>query len=242
MNLNEVWQMADEAQLLQHCAPIFFLPSESAGPGSIENNGTLGLIDTGQRTILVTCCHVWDGFLDYRATNRTARLATVFSNGFHRPAFLDSEPISVSRDLDLAVFEARPVWDMGYKQFRHPDRWPIPRAVAGQPVAFVGFAGEGRLCQGFIGEFQYSFFGLSISAASDRKLMLAQDKSRVLRDNQGNIIAPIRLGGMSGSPAYVRSRSGAFSLAGFVQMGRGSDDDIFLTHASFLHPDGTLSL
>ena len=235
--------MADEAQLLQHCAPVFFLPNESAWPGSIENNGTLGLIDTGLRKILVTCCHVWDGFVDFRSATHSARLATVFSNGFHPPVFLDAEPVSLSRDLDLAVFEARPEnWDMGYKRFHRPDRWPIPRALAGQPVAFVGFAGEGRQCQGFMGEFQYSFFGLSISAASDRKLMLAQDRSRVLRDNHGNLIPPMRMGGMSGSPAYLRSRTGAFSLAGFVQMGSSSEDDIFLTHASFVKPDGTINL
>src|SRR5688500_1009048 len=59
----DVRQMCDETELLHHCAPIFFLPAEGALPETIPNNGTVALIEDGQRQFLVTCAHVWDGFV-----------------------------------------------------------------------------------------------------------------------------------------------------------------------------------
>lgn len=243
MNRLEACQMTDELHLLHHCAPVFFLPEQGALPGTIKNNGTLALIDGGQRTFLVTCCHVWDGFIDYRNRVSTARLASVFADGFGAPILLAEERlIDCDRELDLAVFEASPAdWNCGHKEFYRPDRWPIPCAKQGSPIAFVGFAGAGRHAQGAIGDFRYSAFGLTVTSSSDRKMVLAMDQSHgQLRDNDGQPTSAMPMGGLSGSPAYVRSMTGRFSLAGFVQMGQTSDDDIFLTHASFLNQDGTL--
>ena len=243
MNRLEAWQMADEAQLLQHCVPVFFLAAENALPGSITNNGTLALIASGQRAFLVTCCHVWDEFIEYRFQVPTARLATVFANGFGQPIFLsDDLLIDCDRDLDLAVFgTSLDDWDIGNKQFYSPDRWPIPLAKQGSVLAFVGFAGNGRHVCDLVGDFRYSFFGLSVSSVSDRKFVIASGQSpRHLLDNNGQPIPRIRLGGISGSPAYVRSASGCFALAGLVQMGATSNANIFLTHATCLKSDGTL--
>jgi hypothetical protein len=153
-------------------------------------------------------------------------------------ALIDSEP-----GIDLVVFRARPeAWDMGYKEFYRIDRWPIPRAKVHDPIAFIGFPGGGRRTSDRVGNFTYSAFGLSVSDVSDRKLVIAgkSNDTRSLCDNDGNAIPPISMGGLSGSPAYVRTGTAQFRLAGFVQMGRASSDDIFLTHASFLNRDGTL--
>jgi len=90
MDCREAFVMADEAWMLQHCAPVFFLPHETALPGTIDNNAPVALIDGRQRTFLVTCCHVLDEFNDYRKSVRTARLATVFANGFGEPVLLAS--------------------------------------------------------------------------------------------------------------------------------------------------------
>jgi hypothetical protein len=240
----DIPQFTDEAKMLRHCAPIFFVPAGDARPSAICASATVALLDAGLKKLLVTCFHVWDEFLDYRASTPSACLCTVFVNGFGPPvvvrdeALVDSDP-----GVDLAIFQASPEeWDMGCKEFYRIERWPIPNARVGDPIAFIGFRGAGRYTSHGVGNFTYSAFGLSVSDVSDRKLVIAGGSSdkRSLWDNNGNAISPISMGGLSGSPAYVRTGTEGFLLAGFVQMGRTSSDDIFLTNASVLNRDGTL--
>ena len=80
-----LFDFADEAEMLTHCAPIFFLPRSASLPTSIRTNGTAALIDTGIRRILVTCEHVWSEFLKFRLEYSEARLATVFRYGHGSP-------------------------------------------------------------------------------------------------------------------------------------------------------------
>jgi hypothetical protein len=131
---------------------------------------------------------------------------------------------------------------MGRKEFYRVERWPIPKAKVGDPITFVGFPGKARVTTDELGNFQYSAFGLTVSAVSERKFVITgKGPNRgILRDNGGNIVPPMALGGMSGSPAYVRDRRAGFQLAGFVQMGNTSSDDLFFTSASFLNRNGTL--
>ena len=112
----------------------------------------------------------------------------------------------------------------------------------GDPIAFIGFPGSARVTTDELGDFRYSAFGLSVSAVSDRKFMITGNgpDPGTLEDNDGNIMLPIALGGMSGSPAYTRDKRAGFQLAGFVQMGKKSSDDLFFTLASILNRDGTL--
>lgn len=228
--------------MLIHCAPIFFLPTESISPATICANGTVGLIDTGQKKLLVTCAHVWTGFEDLRLTHPSSQLAVIFASGYAKPERINkTNLIDFDAGLDLAVFEACPEWNMGHKEFYRITRWPVPQAKVGQPIAFLGFAGTGRKTSAHWGQFSYSVFGLSVNCTSDRKLVTNSPSKGTLFFDDGKPIGPIDIRGMSGSPAYVRDRKGGFNLAAFVQMGHMSDDSIFLTHASFLNPDGTLT-
>jgi hypothetical protein len=205
-------------------------------------NATVALIDTGSKKLLITCAHVWHEFLDYRQGVPTARLYTIFANGFGFPIHLADEPLDVDQGIDLAVFEAKPEnWDMGHKEFYRIDRWPIPKAKNGDPLIFLGFPGAARDTLSGFGNFQYASFGMIVSDVSDRKLVIVgRHSDGQLLDNFGNKVPPMSVGGLSGSPAYVRDGKARFLLTGFVQMGRTSSDDIFLTHASFLNRDGTL--
>lgn len=244
----EIRQMMDEARLLRHCAPIFFFPTDSLSPETIYANGTVGLVDTGEKKLLITCAHVWDGFLDFRLKHPSAQLAVTFSGGIGPPEILDRDPWALDRDLDLAVFTAKPdTWQMGLKTFYKIPSWPVPESVVGNAVAFQGFPGVGRRTSAFVGEFRYSFFGLGVSSVSRRRVMLSKSRGdRQLRDNAGNAIPPISIGGISGSPAYVLARMTNspvvdFRLAGIVVEGSTSDGTVFLTHLSALRPDGTLA-
>jgi hypothetical protein len=240
----DVLEYTDEAMMLRHCAPIFFLPSPASGPSAIASNGTVALLDTGQKKILVTCSHVWEAFQKYRDDTLTGCLCTVFANGPGWPVVIPGEAmIDSDAGLDLVVFEARPAaWNMGYKEFYRIDQWPIPKAKKDDPVGFIGFPGKARQTGQGIGNFGYASFGLGVSDVSDRGLVIARapNSEGHLVDNDGKELPPLDVGGLSGSPAYVRDRKARFLLAGFVRMGATTSDDIFLTHAAFLNRDGTL--
>ena len=60
----------------------------------------------------------------------------------------------------------------------------------------------------------------AMNATDNKRTMIAQVITEIRRTRTGN---------------------GLFSLTGFVQMGRTSGADIFLTHAAFLESDGMLS-
>ncbi len=82
MSPRELWDICKEGFMLSHCAPVFFSPFAGAPPEAITNNATLALVDTGLRQLLVTCCHVWHGFIDYADQHPGAQLATVFHSGY----------------------------------------------------------------------------------------------------------------------------------------------------------------
>ncbi len=240
---DEAWQLADEAELLQHCAPIFVLPSPGALPEAIEHNATVALVSTGQRTLLVTTCHIWDAYLAELARAPATILAIAFVKSSSQPIQLGADRlIDSDRDLDLAVFDAAPGnWNLGSKRFHQPERWPIPTAKHGSPVGFVGFPTPKRPAQGAGGEFIHSAYRLSATSASPRRMVLGAGQSRrLLHDNHGQMVPAMRMIGLSGSPAYARSRTGVFTLTGFIQMAGSSEDAIHLTHAAYLNPDGTL--
>jgi len=244
MDWIDIFDFADEAIMLLHCAPIFFMPAPDAKPSAICANATVALLDTGLKKVMVTCCHVWEEFLNFRVSTPTACLCTVFVSGWGQPIVISDEAlIDSDAGIDLVVLQASPeAWNMGYKEFYRIERWPIPKARVDDPIAFIGFPGGGRHTSDRVGNFTYSAFGLSVSDVSERKLLIAgkSNDKRGLFDNHGNRIPAILMGGLSGSPAYVRDGKARFLLTGFVQMGRTSSDDIFLTHASFLNSDGTL--
>lgn len=243
MDDREILELTIEAKLLTHCAPVFFLPHPGAMPGLIHANGTLGLISTSSRKLLVTCCHVWDEFVAFRDRNPSAQLATVFAKGFG-PSIPIDDSMLIDRDasLDIAIFGAPTDGDYGLKEFFRLISIPQPTCSSGDIVHFLGFTGGGRHTIGYYGNFEYSMFGLSVSASSDRKFVMASHTSRRhLTDNAGRPMSPIDLGGLSGSPVFRLFPSGAQDLAGFIQMGRTSDADIYATHASCIRSDGSLA-
>ena len=104
----DIDQFTREAALLTHCAPVYFAPSPEARPPEIRANGTVALVDTGERKLLVTCSHVWDEFEEYMQGFPAACLCTVFASGWGHPIRLRKGPVQIDRDIDLAVSDAWP--------------------------------------------------------------------------------------------------------------------------------------
>ena len=245
MNELEIAEFTDDAMMSCHCAPIFFLPSATAPPAGVAANGTIALLDTGQRKILVTCWHVWDEFLAYSQKHPGASLCTVFANGPTWPIVIPAESLIDSEpSLDLAVFVATPEsWNMGWKNFFRINCWPVPKARKGDPISFLGFPGALRDTSRGVGDFGAFVLCATVSDVSHRGLVIARapDSEGHLVDSRGKKLQPLEVGGLSGCPAYVRDAKWRPSLAGFVHMGTKTNADIFLIHAAFLNPDGTIT-
>lgn len=245
-------------EMLSFCGPIFITPGLMTYPEQMIDNGTYSLIDTGKRRLLVTCHHVWRAYLDERVKNPEAALGLNLGEGDANIVFAcpEKQLIDSDADLDLAVFEFEPAHlqvnkaKVNHQKAWFPIRtWPIPSAKDGDYVALMGFPGkrikkEGQLCT-----FSTQALPFKISGVGRRQIVIFNEAENV------EVFNEIKnwLGGLSGSPAYTLQEDGA-SLVGFVKSGFRRNEvgevptqedslfsgSLFLTHACFLKPDGTL--
>lgn len=227
--------------MLLYCGPIVFLKNGDLNPLSAESNGTFGLLDTGVKKLMVTCCHVWDGFWDYKQKNPAARMALLLGAG--TPVLLpDKQPISSDRDMDLVVFDMEDLLVYTTKRrFFQIRNFPIQRARSKAIITFIGYPGAGKQLSESVGNFRYSSFGFSVTAVGDFAFTIQRgDSKRRLIDNAGRRVDDAELKGISGCPCYKLSRSQKLELVGFVKEGKTTDGSYFVAHASFIQPDGTL--
>ncbi len=240
-------------EMLTYCGPIFITPGLNTYPEQMIDNGTYSLIDTGQRRLLVTCHHVWEAYLEYRRENADAVLALNLGDGGASIAFAfpERQLISVDAALDLVVFDFEPIHIV---QVRHQKdwfrirKWPIQTARDGDFVGLMGFSGKEIKKDGQNCTFATCVLPFRVSGVGVKEIWIFNETV----NQEVFSYARQRLGGLSGSPAYTLSASGA-DLVGFVKSGykavgpeKASADSIFagtliLTPASFLQPDGSLS-
>jgi hypothetical protein len=242
-------------ELLRYCGPVFVAPSLHSHPNEMIANGTYALIDTGQRRLLVTCCHVWDEYQQQHDNNREATLGVVLGDGGRCIAFKNPEKhlLANDRDLDLVVLEFAPTSTKlcrGKSWFKILD-FPIPKAEKGEYIITMGFPKAWRTVAGKECKFGYAPIPLAVTATNDRTIatFYVEGNLDVLNDIKDS------LAGVSGSPAYRLTDDGELGLVGFAKMGPEESNAparkyqslpgsqlqaVFFTHACFLQPDGTL--
>jgi len=245
-------------EMLAFCGPIFITPGPRTCPEQMIDNGTYSLIDTGKRRLLITCHHVWQAYLDCRTKNPDAALCINLGDGTASIAFVlpERQLIDADADLDLAVFDFEPSQvRLNKTQINHQKKWfsirnwPIPMASDGEHVALMGFPGKRIKKVGILCTFRTQVLPLKITHVGGKQIYIMNEGQNVevFNDIKG------WLGGLSGSPAYTFSKSGA-SLVGFVKSGSKQTEDrpkaggdsvfagsLLLTHACFLQQDGTLA-
>src|SRR5882724_9485345 len=92
----------------RHCGPLFFVKSLDTPKGNILSNGSFGLINTGEKKLLVTCHHVWDEFKNLRRTH--PELMFSISLPKENPIALceiDSMLIDQDKKCDLVTFDMK---------------------------------------------------------------------------------------------------------------------------------------
>lgn len=251
------WIEQLDCELFRYCGPIFVAPALNSYPEQMIGNGTYALIDTGERRILVTCCHVWDEYEKHHDSNSEAILAVSLGDGDSNIAFKNPKNhlVSINRDLDLVVLEFEP------KEIKVPHNkswfrildWPIPRIEKGSHIVTLGFPGVWRRTSGVECVFRRVAIPFAVTDVSNYSIAAFSDgqNEQVLADMKDS------LGGISGSPAYRLNNNRELCLVGFTKLGveatastnrkyQTSPDSplpaVFFTHASFLQKNGSLSL
>jgi len=210
-------------EMLEFCGPIFIAPGLHTRPDQMLDSGTFSLIDTGQKRLLVTCHHVWEGFLESRKGNPETVLALNLGDGDLNIAFSRPELRLIDCDphLDLAVFDFEPgQLKVNDSQVNHQKawfpigEWPISKAKKDDYIVLMGFSGNliikgQRLCT-----FTSRPIPLKISGVGQKEIYIFNEAVNT------EVINWIKsdLGGLSGSPAYKIGENGA-SLVGFVKAG-----------------------
>lgn len=232
---------------IQRCAaPIWASDSRFAPPASVDDNGTCGFLQTGEQRLLITAHHVLQAFRRKRVERPDAVLAINLGPG-NTVALNEPEVVDEHEELDIAVLSFPDLDDRrGHDKQYFPIRiWPIAAVRRGDAIALIGFPGARRTATETIGSYEPVGFGMVVSSASDQSIVLADESGTfrtVTRD--GSIAESIRLGGFSGSPAFLVHPSGP-QVVGVFRAGSNGEESttgtvVFLSPTRFLRRDGTL--
>src|SRR5579871_5600854 len=103
--------MVVEPQVRKFCGPLFFSNSNTTPKGTIKSCASFGLVDTGQKKLLVTCWHVIygeGGFEQIHAEDSTYRFAMGIGGTYpHSLSYehLVEKQVDQERRCDLVTFD-----------------------------------------------------------------------------------------------------------------------------------------
>jgi hypothetical protein len=228
-----------EGEILNSCGPLFFSRSSELLPTNIVANGSFGLINTGERDLLVTCCHVVNDFDAEKAHNPEFQMGVLLGRGYpvplDRAVLVDSDP-----RLDLATFDMAPLLPHCSARRFYPIHTNQPPALKPDDIlAFVGYIGEYRAAVASGANFGYQSFGLSVGDVSGFRIAADITGSEWAADPHGAHLPPAKsLGGISGAPVFQFTVKASLRLVAFAtEEGLGL---VRMTHANRIRPDGTL--
>ena len=228
-----------EGQILGYCGPLFFSRSSDLVPMNVVSNASFGLVDTGQRSLLVTCSHVVEAFDAERTQNHDFQMAILLGGGY--PVALDrSQLIDSDPHLALATFDMGASFKHCSKRKFYPvQRNPPPAIKPHDILAFVGYTGEARSVAPVGANFGYQSFGLSVADVSGFRLVADITNTERVADPDGTPLPPAdSLGGISGAPIFQYTSKALLLLVAFAtEEGLGL---VRMTHANRIRPDGTL--
>jgi hypothetical protein len=207
----------------------------------IYNNGSLCLLDTGERVIGVTAWHVHEAYL--------ARLALrkLFVCQFGGvTVFPEQILIDKNERLDLATFNlSAVVLDLEGFTTHRPQAWPPPRAAVHDLVVYGGFPGTRRRA-----DLERATFGLDsvtglVSQVTSQNLMVEVDYSRLFGvDGPEGTIVSADPRGTSGGPVYRvtdNPEGPGLEIAGFIYEQSEQNRFLLARHAGAVRSDGTIT-
>jgi hypothetical protein len=217
-----------DCELFRYCGPVFVAPALKSYPEQMIGNGTYALIDTGERRLLITCCHVWDEYEKHHDVNPEAIIAISLGDGNSCFAFRNpnNHLVSIDRDLDLVAleFELKEIPFSHNKSWFRVLDWPIPRIEKGGHIVTLGFPGAWRRTAGVECVFRRVVIPLSVTDVSKYSIAAFSDgkNGQVLNDMKDS------LAGISGRgrdrsclrpPAQIRA-GGITALGSYLEFSR----------------------
>ena len=233
------------------CAPIFVCARIDSPPETVDDSGTCGFVYTGKRKLLITSRHVIKSFRDLKASKGAAVLAVNVGPG-NTIALLEIAVVDEEEHfLDLAVLDFPHLDTCGSpcnKDYFFIQFFPPPIPKAGEALSLVGYPGVLRKTSERHGSFSPVSIGYTISSASDRQIVLADEHGDRKTVGGGfSSTEEVPLGGFSGSPGYIIRNDGAH-LVGVLRAGSKEQAGlpinlpgvIFLSPTHYLTEEGTL--
>jgi len=223
--------------------PIFWGNSDSG----INSNGTAFILDTGERTFVVTAAHVFRSYVEQKQ-NGEVDFCQLSEIDFD----LESRLISIpeSEEIDIATFDIsqEEIKQVGANTLRGSNQsWPPSRPSENNMVVVSGFPGLERLRkEDDYYSFGYYCFNTPINSISNRHFGCSFDR-KYWKDALGKGFPPENydMGGISGAPAIALVKSEAevvsWRLAGIVYEATASEmlgEIMFAHHADLIDPDG----
>lgn len=222
-------------------------------PEHVDNNGTISLIQSPLRKLVVTNHHVRDAFLKERDSDPGYRLLMT-GKGFCSPIDISDCPVVAESDrYDLCILDYPPerIEKMG-KEFCLSPNWPPRGPNLGEYVAVAGYPGMRRYVEDIshpdtregvtVLRHEICLLYLVVEAISDWQIRLT------FRSNNPEVInfsnRPIeeyKWGGMSGSLAYrYDSEEERFIPCGILSAASvGTEAVFYATRLDVLSEDGT---
>jgi hypothetical protein len=236
-----------EPQINPYCGPLILTRSlESAAGDNIIANGSFGLVDTGEKKLLVTCCHVWDEFQKKCCEYPELKLC-VFLNGNlstgARAVVLNYLPIDQDKHLDIVTFDLKPLLSECHKRRFYPlNQNPPPRLTKGDRIVMKGYPGIARSSNSEGLDFGTITYACEVSDISGLKVVADISKAATeFYEQPARTLKPGASphGGISGSPCFLVQDNRPVQLVGFV-----TDDwqnCLWFIHARCLNPDGRIN-
>lgn len=223
---------------IQYCGPLHFTSSLQDSSG-VNSNGTFGLIDTGERKLLVTNHHVIEGFNSAKQQEPNLKICIALNEPnlivLDEALLLDPDP-----DVDLATFDMSPLLgECRTKAFYNVPLASIAKVNPGDKVFFIGFPGNSRRIEEravISGTVPYA---IEVDACGAKHFVSNIDRLRHLdKDDNPVPVGNMEHGGASGSPCFLVAAKGELQLAGFVK--ESISYLISIALASLIKPDGTI--
>ena len=222
------------------CGPIFFTTSLEKASGNVSANGSFGLIDTGQRRLLITCWHVVEEFRQRLLREADLKMCVCLDRK-NPVVFTINYLIDEDKSADLATFDMSSLLPAcGGRSFYRLTCDHIHSVKRNDRLVFVGYPGYLRkeTDDGI-------YFGTTPHVVIAHDLSpfgIISDVSRVM--NVERVLLSHQnenaLGGVSGSPCFLMENYTFLHLVGFVTGELRSQKLLQIASAKFLNADGTI--
>lgn len=223
----------------------FFGQRPSPKRATEVRNGTITLVEIGNRKYGITCHHVVEGYRQYRE-----RHDDVIFNIGHVELDPVDQLVDTDPKIDIALIELTndqiiqltSEGEIG-SQVHKPVKWPPSQPQKDEFVIFGGFPGSLRVVKSFDEYVFYSWSsgGSRIDSVSETRIISAFERDYWISSfGEKRNLELKDLGGMSGGPAFIK-RELHFEFVGILTDYEENYDTVFFAPAQTIKENGQIT-